>query len=46
MSIISTIYETDLPEDMFIPNRFAKENNYVGKYFYVQFISRHPQLGL
>ena len=46
MSLISTLYETDLPEDMFIPNRLAKENNHVGKHFYVQFMSRHPQLGL
>jgi hypothetical protein len=46
MSLISTLYEIDLPEDMFIPNRLAKENNCAGKHFYVQFMSRHPQLGL
>jgi hypothetical protein len=27
ISLISTLYETDLPQDMFIPNRLAKENN-------------------
>jgi hypothetical protein len=46
MNLISTLYETDLPEGMFVPNRLAKENNYVGKHFYVQFMTRHPQLGL
>ena len=46
MSLISTLYETDLPEDMFIPNRLAKEYNYAGKHFHVHFMSRHPQLGL
>jgi len=46
MSLISTLYETDLPEDMFISNRLAKDNKYAGKHFYVQFMSRHPQSGL
>jgi len=46
MSLISTLYETELPEDMFISNRLAKENNYAGKHFYVQFMNRHPQSGL
>ena len=41
MSLISTVYE-----DNFISNRLAKENNYAGQHFYVQFMSRHPQLGL
>jgi hypothetical protein len=46
MSLIFTLYEIDLPEDLFVTNRLAKEYNYAGKHFYVQFMSRHPHLGL
>jgi hypothetical protein len=42
----STLYETDLPEDMLIPHRLTNENNSGGKYLYQQLMGRHPQLRL